>query len=240
MSISIHIAICWFIYLSIDLCVWCLSDLSLFLNLYFFFSLSLSVSLWFFLYLFLCQYHLSVSLSLTLCLSEFSLSTYRSVSLSLFLTPLSLISIFFLSLSLSFWFLWFLCSLLHARLSLSSALWSWLLVARDAIAMRDAIQIVHPQIASDAQKFYHWRCGNPLARLIWIHRKRATKIPAKILRCWSAMRKIGIFLRSSDAKCLWFGHSLRSGLRCERPRCQIASDVGRAMRSTKSWLFASL
>ena len=27
---------------------------------------------------------------------------------------------------------------------------------------------------------------------------------------------------------------LRFGLRCERPRCQIASDVGRAMRTTKA------
>ena len=41
------------------------------------------------------------------------------------------------------------------------------------------------------------------------------------------------FLRSSDAKCLRFGLSLRFGLRCERPRCQIASDAGRAMRTTK-------
>ena len=44
--------------------------------------------------------------------------------------------------------------------------------------------------------------------------------------------KIGM-LGSSDAKCLQFGLPLRFGLRCERPRCQIASDVGRAMRATK-------
>ena len=44
--------------------------------------------------------------------------------------------------------------------------------------------------------------------------------PAKILRCWPAVRKIGVFLRSSDAKCLRFGLPLRFGLRCERPRCQ--------------------
>ena len=31
---------------------------------------------------------------------------------------------------------------------------------------------------------------NHYLRLIWIHRKRATKAPAKILRCWPAMRKI--------------------------------------------------
>ena len=49
------------------------------------------------------------------------------------------------------------------------------------------------------------------------------------LRC----EKSGCFLRSSDAKCLRFGLPLRFGLRRERPRCQIASDVGRAMRSQK-------
>ena len=37
----------------------------------------------------------------------------------------------------------------------------------------------------------------------------------------------------SDTRCLRFGLSLRFGLGCERPRCQIASDVGRAMRTTK-------
>ena len=41
------------------------------------------------------------------------------------------------------------------------------------------------------------------------------------------------FLRLSDAKCLRFRLPLLFGLRCERPRCQIASDVGRAMRTTK-------
>ena len=70
-------------------------------------------------------------------------------------------------------------------------------------------------------------------RLIWNHRKMQEKTPAKILRCWVAMRKSGCFLRSSDAKCLRFGLPLRFGLRCERPRCQIASDSGRAMRTTK-------
>ena len=40
-------------------------------------------------------------------------------------------------------------------------------------------------------------------------------------------------MRSSDAKCLRFGLPLQFGLRCKRPRCQIASDVGRAMRATK-------
>ena len=50
------------------------------------------------------------------------------------------------------------------------------------------------------------------------------------LRC----EKSACFLRSSDANCQRFGLSLRFGLRCECPRCQIASDAGRAMRTTKS------
>ena len=70
-------------------------------------------------------------------------------------------------------------------------------------------------------------------RLIWNHRKMQEKTPAKILRCWAAMRKSGCFLRSTDAKCLRFGLPLRFGLRCERSRCQIASDSGQAMRATK-------
>ena len=63
-------------------------------------------------------------------------------------------------------------------------------------------------------------------------------MPGKSLRksCDVGLRcgKSGCFLRSSDAKCQRFGLPLRFGLRCERPRCQIASDVGRAMRTTKS------
>ena len=46
-----------------------------------------------------------------------------------------------------------------------------------------------------------------------------------------------MFLRSSDAKGLRFGLPVRFGLRCERLRCQIASDVGRAMRTTRGKLF---
>ena len=41
------------------------------------------------------------------------------------------------------------------------------------------------------------------------------------------------------SKCLRFGLPLLFGLRCERLRCQIASDVGRAMRTTKAWWHAS-
>ena len=40
-------------------------------------------------------------------------------------------------------------------------------------------------------------------------------------------------IRTPAAKCLRFGLPLRFGLRCERPQCQVASDVGRAMRTTK-------
>ena len=49
------------------------------------------------------------------------------------------------------------------------------------------------------------------------------------LRC----EKSACFLRFRDAKCLRFGLPLRFGLRCEHSRYQIASDVGRAMRTTK-------
>ena len=60
-------------------------------------------------------------------------------------------------------------------------------------------------------------------------RKRACENPA-MLACDAKNRGV---LRSSDAKCLRFGLPLRFGLRCEHPRCQITSDVGRAMRATK-------
>ena len=49
------------------------------------------------------------------------------------------------------------------------------------------------------------------------------------MRC----EKSACFLRLSDVKCLRFGLSFLFGLQCECPRCQIASDVGRAMRTTK-------
>ena len=53
-------------------------------------------------------------------------------------------------------------------------------------------------------------------RLLWIHRRSATKAPAKVLRCWPAMRKKhGMFSTLSDARCLRFTLSLRFGLRCE-------------------------
>ena len=63
--------------------------------------------------------------------------------------------------------------------------------------------------------------------------RNGRRAPAQILWWWLAMRNIGVVLRSTDAKCLRFGLSLLFGLRCERPRCKIASDAGRAMRATK-------
>ena len=60
-------------------------------------------------------------------------------------------------------------------------------------------------------------------------RKRACENPA-MLAC-DAKNRVDL-LRSSDAKCLRFGLPLRFGLRCEQPRCQITSDVGRVMRTT--------
>ena len=64
--------------------------------------------------------------------------------------------------------------------------------------------------------------------------ENARKKPAKILRCWPAMRKIGVVFKDRAMRngC-GFGLPLRFGLRCEHPRCQIASDVDRAMRATK-------
>ena len=84
------------------------------------------------------------------------------------------------------------------------------------LACRSAIRFAHPQITSDAKRFSP-AMQKPISS-IWNHRKRATKAPGKILRCWSAMH----------AKCLRFGLSLQFGL-----WCQIASDVGRAMWTTK-------
>ena len=49
-------------------------------------------------------------------------------------------------------------------------------------------------------------------------------------RDWKFRARLNFF----DRWALWgFGLPLRFGPRCERPRCQIASDVGRAMRTTK-------
>ena len=56
------------------------------------------------------------------------------------------------------------------------------------------------------------------------------------LRCG----KIGKFFREDRAmrNACNSGLPLRSGLQCERPRCRIASDVGRAMRTTKFGSFS--
>ena len=59
------------------------------------------------------------------------------------------------------------------------------------------------------------------------------KLPRKSCDVGLRCEKSTCFSRWSVAKCLRFGLWLRFGLRCERPRCQIASDAGRAMRTTK-------
>ena len=74
--------------------------------------------------------------------------------------------------------------------------------------------------------FFFLRCENTFAGS-----ESTGKCQKKTLR---KSCDVGLFLRSSDAKCLRFGLlPLRLGLRCEHPRCEIASDVGRAMRTTK-------
>ena len=103
---------------------------------------------------------------------------------------------------------------------------------RDATAMCDAIRIAHPQIASDVKKFFSLAMPKDI-RLIWNHRKMPEKKACENPAMLACDAKNRVFLRSSDAKCLRFGLPLRFGLRCEHPRCQIASDVGRAMRTTK-------
>ena len=60
-------------------------------------------------------------------------------------------------------------------------------------------------------------------------RKKTCENPA-MLACDARNRGV---LRSNDTKCLRFGLPLRFGLRHEHLRCQLASDVGRAMRATK-------
>ena len=60
--------------------------------------------------------------------------------------------------------------------------------------------------------------------------KKACENPA-MLACDANNR--GVFQDRAMRKRLRFGLPLRFGLRCEYPRCQIASDVGRAMRTTK-------
>ena len=66
------------------------------------------------------------------------------------------------------------------------------------------------------------------------HRKMPEKPSAKILRCWLAMQQIGMFFKIERCKMPAIRTPLRFGLRCERLRCQIASDVGGAMRATKN------
>ena len=99
--------------------------------------------------------------------------------------------------------------------------------------MCDAIRIAHPQIASDAKKFFFSLAMWKPISLIWNHRKSQKYLLRKSCDAGLRCKKSACFLRSSDAKCLRFGLPLRFGLRCGHPQCQIASDVGRAMRTTK-------
>ena len=59
----------------------------------------------------------------------------------------------------------------------------------------NAIRTAHPQIASDAKKSFRIAMLKHI-HLIWYHRKMPGKKPAKILRCWPAMRKIGVFFKT--------------------------------------------
>ena len=105
-------------------------------------------------------------------------------------------------------------------------------VSRSADAMGDAIRIAHPQIARCKKSFFLQLAVRKSLRLFWIDRIKAQssrESPSMCLRC----EKMTCLLRLSDAKCLRFGLSLRFGLRCECVRYQIASDSGRAVRTTK-------
>ena len=59
--------------------------------------------------------------------------------------------------------------------------------------MCDAIRIAHPQIASDAKSFF--ASDAKTHSLDLKSQENARKKPAKILRCWPAMRKIGVFFK---------------------------------------------
>ena len=60
--------------------------------------------------------------------------------------------------------------------------------------MCDAIRIAHPQITSDAKKFF-FASDAKTHELDLNHKKVAERPSAKILRCWPAMRKIGMFFK---------------------------------------------
>ena len=92
----------------------------------------------------------------------------------------------------------------------------------------DAIRIAHPEILRDVKKFFRQRCENPLA---------CPEITGKrhknILRCWPAMRNID--MRFNIERCKMPAIRTLAGvwLAMRVPGCQIASDMGRAMRATK-------
>ena len=85
---------------------------------------------------------------------------------------------------------------------------------------------------SDANFFFSGGYENPLACS-----DLTGNMPQKLLRksCDLGLQceMLACILRSNDVKCLRFGLLLRFGLGCEPPRCQIATDVGRAMQTTK-------
>ena len=63
--------------------------------------------------------------------------------------------------------------------------------------------------------------------------KRASKALTKSCDVGLRCKESACFTISSDAKSLRFGLSLQFGLWCKCRRCQIACDVGQAMRTTK-------
>ena len=75
-------------------------------------------------------------------------------------------------------------------------------------------------------------CDAKSLSLLSNHRN-GRRAPAQILRCWLAMRNIGMFFKIERREMPAIRTLTIVWLRCERPRCQIASDAGRAMRATK-------
>ena len=80
-----------------------------------------------------------------------------------------------------------------------------------------------PQIASNAKKFFRLRCANPLA---------LSEITGKCQK--SPCENPAMY--ACDAECLRFGLPLQSRLRCERARCQIASERCELLSSVRCFL----
>ena len=95
-----------------------------------------------------------------------------------------------------------------------------------ATPMCGAIRIARPQIASDTKK-----CSPAMRKPLRCSDftgKVTRKLPRKTCDVGLRWEKKNMF----QDRAVRFGLSLRFGLRCECRRCQIASDVGRAMRAT--------